>query len=437
MNFSLRGKLTLALIGTACFTIAVAGLSSRVFESNRFDEVVTERAFPGFAADAIAYYEAYGSWEAAREAESYFQFASRLGQRRGPRVMGPRPGGPRPGGGPPDGPRPGEPPPPAELDPVWVITDLDGIVEVPMAGYEVGERVPRSSLASAIPLVSDGEEVGLGAPVRRPVLTAIEEDIIQATEQAWILALLVTALIALPGALILSHVLARPLRDLDRAMSAMQSGQLRQTVGVTSDDEIGRLAARFNAMSAQLATTYDELEASRHELGARAVELAELSRRDALTGLYNRRAFDELAGTMVDRARRYEHPVAFAMVDLDHFKTINDDFSHSTGDRVLVRASELLLAALRESDLVARYGGEEFVVAFPETDREGSRIVAERLRKSFEDDPWEALEPGLSVTVSIGIVEIRESETVLAALDRADEQLYAAKEAGRNRVQVG
>ena len=343
--------------------------------------------------------------------------------------------GPPPGDARPQGPPPGEPPP-AGLDPVWVITDADGVVEIPMAGYEVGERVPRTNLSNAVALVSDGEEIGLGVPVRRPVLTAIEEEIFSATEQGWLLALIVTALIALPMALLLANVLARPLRDLDRAMSAMQSGQIRQQVGVTSDDEIGRLAARFNAMSAQLATTYDELEESRHALGARAIELAELSRRDALTGLYNRRAFDELAGSMVDRAHRYEHPVAFAMIDLDHFKAINDDFSHSTGDRVLVRSAELLAASLRETDLVARYGGEEFVVAFPETDREGSLIVAERLRRSFEQDPWEALQPGLSVTVSIGLVEIEEGETVLAALDRADEELYGAKKAGRNRVQA-
>jgi HAMP domain-containing protein len=308
MNFSLRGKLTLAFIGTAFVTIAIAGLASRAFESNRFGEMVAERAFGGFAVDAVAYYEAYGSWEAARDAESYFAFTDRRNRARGPRIL---PGGEAPGPGPGAGPgaapgmRPGTGgPPPAEMDPVWVITDLEGVVEVPMAGYEVGERVPRGNLSSAIPLLSNGDEIGLGVPVKRPALTAIEEDYFRAMEQGWLLALIVTALIALPMAFLISHVLARPLRDLDRAMTAMQSGKLRQEVGVTSHDEIGRLAARFNAMSAQLATTYDELEASRHALGARAIELAELSRRDALTGLYNRRAFDDLAGTMVDRAHR-------------------------------------------------------------------------------------------------------------------------------------
>jgi diguanylate cyclase (GGDEF)-like protein len=445
MNFSFRGKLTLALIGTAFFTIAVVGFAARAFEANRFGDVVIERAFAGFAADAVAYYEAHGSWEAAREAESYFEFTARRNRLRGPAVFrgaAPPPGmdpamgpGPDRDSGRPVGPGPGEPPP-GELDPVWVITNLDGVVEVAMAGFDVGEAVPRGNLAAAVPLVSGDLPIGLGVAVRRPVLTAIEEEIFEATEQAWLLALIVTALIALPMALLLSHMLARPLRELDRAMSAMQAGQLRQSVGVTSDDEIGRLAARFNAMSAQLATSYDELEASRHALSTRAIELAELSRRDALTGLYNRRAFDQLAGSMVERAHRYEHPVAFAMIDLDHFKAINDDFSHSTGDRVLVRAAELLVASLRESDLVARYGGEEFVVAFPETDRNGSLVVAERLRRNFEDDAWDTLAPGLSVTVSLGVVEIEKGETVLAALDRADEQLYSAKKAGRNRVEA-
>jgi len=470
MTLSLRAKLALALIGTAVATIVVAGASVRWLESGSFDAFVAERAFTGFGIEAVAYYEEYGSWEAAREAESFFAFTERLrfesggppgrnagtpppgrpGDRRAGAGPGGRPGpggpgarsardsgpsGPRgPGGTPPLRPPQGGGPVAVNMDPVWVIANVAGVVEIQMGGYEVGDALPSRNLRLAMPLVSEGETVGLAVPVERPALTAIEERYFASMERAWLLALLFAAVVSVPAAILLAHRLARPLRDLDSAMAAMHSGQLRQKVGVRSRDEIGRLADRFNSMSERLARSYEELESSRSELDRRAKELDELSRSDALTGIFNRRAFDDWATFLVNQARRYGHPVSFAMLDLDHFKTINDTYSHATGDRVLVRTAELLVEALRDTDLVARYGGEEFVVAFPETEADSALALGERIRRAFLDEPWQVLAEGLEVTVSIGVVQIEGDEGVAEVLERADARLYAAKKAGRNRV---
>jgi diguanylate cyclase (GGDEF)-like protein len=169
------------------------------------------------------------------------------------------------------------------------------------------------------------------------------------------------------------------------------------------------------------------LERARIEMA----QLREEADRDWLTGLRNRRY---LARAAAGEAPGLHGPVSLAVVDLDHFKAINDGFGHHTGDQVLVRVAELLVEHLRVVDVVVRAGGEEFVVLMPDTDAYRAAVVCERLRAVIDGERWGALAPGLRVTTSIGVVSAPDATELDDLGRRADERLYAAKRAGRNRV---
>lgn len=166
-----------------------------------------------------------------------------------------------------------------------------------------------------------------------------------------------------------------------------------------------------------------------------AVDLEESSQRDGLTGLYNRKFFDEQITQEMLRARRYNWQLTLAMLDIDNFKTINDTHGHAAGDVVLRALAARLQAMLRASDTLCRYGGEEFALILPHIGQENSRFLLDRLRKAIEGNVIE-LEDGtkISVTVSVGLSELQEGLTAGELLRHADEALYASKDAGRNRV---
>ncbi len=165
--------------------------------------------------------------------------------------------------------------------------------------------------------------------------------------------------------------------------------------------------------------------------------LRTLATRDSLTGVYNRRRFFELGEQERARADRYGHPISIAMLDVDHFKSINDRYGHATGDAVLRQLGERLITDLRVVDVIGRVGGEEFVVLFPETEREAARGVVDRLRKSVATIDFVTPSGTDRFTVSIGLVQRRPKESLQSAIERADHAMYVAKEAGRNRVVVG
>jgi two-component system cell cycle response regulator len=162
----------------------------------------------------------------------------------------------------------------------------------------------------------------------------------------------------------------------------------------------------------------------------------ELAITDPLTGLYNRRYLDAHLNSAVARAAETDKPVCVLIFDIDHFKHINDTFGHDCGDDVLKDFAERLRRGVRGIDLVARLGGEEFVLIMPETDADFAQSVAERLRSDVENAPFiNRSGENLTVTVSIGVAEWRgRTDTAEALLKRADQALYAAKRAGRNRV---
>jgi diguanylate cyclase (GGDEF)-like protein len=154
---------------------------------------------------------------------------------------------------------------------------------------------------------------------------------------------------------------------------------------------------------------------------------------DELTGLPNRRHLAQRYLQEMQRARRHHKPIAFLMVDLDHFKDVNDNHGHLNGDAVLFEVAKILKACARESDICARYGGEEFGLILHETTESGAITLAERIRAKVAEATFLA---GVKLTVSIGVAATDDPNLFTTLIESADEALYAAKQAGRNRVSV-
>ena len=160
-----------------------------------------------------------------------------------------------------------------------------------------------------------------------------------------------------------------------------------------------------------------------------------MAERDALTGLPNRRRLFEVGQDEYRRARRYGHPLAAVMIDLDHFKAVNDHLGHGAGDDVLREVARLVQSTLRTTDLAARYGGEEFAMLLPETTLETAREAAERIRRTVGEAVIKTRRGPVKVTLSAGVAVLDEhTQALKPLLEAADAALYAAKGAGRNRV---
>jgi diguanylate cyclase (GGDEF)-like protein len=165
--------------------------------------------------------------------------------------------------------------------------------------------------------------------------------------------------------------------------------------------------------------------------------LAELATTDELTGLSNRRHFLESGTREVERSRRSGAPLALLMLDLDNFKDVNDRYGHPTGDTVLRLFSETCAKTLRCTDIIGRLGGEEFGILLPDTDAEGAKTLAERVRQDIERTAFPSAGGRFSITVSIGIATMTDPEDSLNDLmHRSDHALYESKRAGRNRATV-
>jgi len=166
-------------------------------------------------------------------------------------------------------------------------------------------------------------------------------------------------------------------------------------------------------------------------------QLETLSRTDSLTGLLNRRVFDEIVEDEFYRYKRSQVVYSLLMLDIDHFKLINDEYGHSTGDSVLESISSSLESNLRSHDKVARIGGEEFCVVLPDTDKKQAYDAAEKLRAIISKNAIPSGRNDITVTVSIGVSEVVYTDSdYMDVFRRADKQLYIAKESGRNRVSM-
>jgi len=205
--------------------------------------------------------------------------------------------------------------------------------------------------------------------------------------------------------------------DLRTALAAQRRfHSLTQEV----DGERAKARMELTALRLDVQEAREEAERRRHE-----------ALMDPVTGLPNRRDFDAQFSQIIARSTG---PVALALLDLDHFKRVNDLFSHLVGDDVLRVCARLLRQSSRDRDLVARFGGEEFAIVLPGADLSVALVVCERIRTTIADYSWNTIEPGLAVTASLGCVVGMPGMTTQELLTEADRQLYAAKAAGRNLV---
>jgi len=341
---------------------------------------------------------------------------------------------------PPDGagPRPEDdrPPPGRGGEPPYhfILADQDYRVLLGAGVYQHGELLPEAARKNARPVVINGRTAAYVSPEGVLTPSKLELQYLGAMREALLYGVTGAAVLALVLGLLLSRGLSRTLHQLTRAVRAMHDGSLLQRVPVQGKDEVAELAAAFNDMSEKLARTHEELKESHQTILVQAEQMRELSVRDALTKLHNRRHFDEQANSLFSHAVRHKRPLSMVIGDIDHFKRINDQFSHATGDAVLRQVGEILRSHMRLSDLVARYGGEEFVIAFPETELPQAAALCDKLRAIIEAFPWHQVHPELKVTMSMGVYADLAAGTAEAMLQKADALLYRAKETGRNRV---
>lgn len=180
-----------------------------------------------------------------------------------------------------------------------------------------------------------------------------------------------------------------------------------------------------------LANARQKLAEAHAMLAIKNKELEGLATSDSLTGVSNRFALDKAMNFELKKARRYERPLSLIIMDVDHFKRVNDNYGHPIGDQVLKQMAALIRDSVRESDIPGRWGGEEFLVICPETDGAGARILAENLRKCIENNAFPVPD---KITVSLGCATLAPKDSVEKLIKRVDQRLYKAKETGRNRV---
>src|SRR5213078_3006734 len=215
------------------------------------------------------------------------------------------------------------------------------------------------------------------------------------------------------------HALVVPIQRSGQLMGAMEL-YLNAWRELTEDQ-----ADLLNGVASQAAI------AIRHAQLFQAQEENALT--DELTKLPNRRALAQEFLQEMQRARRHHNAIAFLMIDLDHFKQVNDTYGHLNGDAVLAELAQILKTGARESDVCARYGGEEFALILHETTESGARVLAERIRAKVAAATFPG---GLKLTISIGVAATDDAALFTQLIDRADQALYAAKQGGRNQVRV-
>ncbi|GAA3965749.1 diguanylate cyclase [Allohahella marinimesophila] len=248
--------------------------------------------------------------------------------------------------------------------------------------------------------------------------------------------------------------LASPLRELMRQVEEVQlshNGRQRISLPNIDDNELSRLQDHMNAMLAAMERDQERLledeQAKRSWLEQAVAErteelqilnekLKDLATKDSLTGILNRGSFLETAQHLLALSRRQESPGALILMDLDHFKKINDTFGHVVGDKVLIHFTQTIRAILRKSDLLGRLGGEEFGVFLPDTSLDDAVKLADQMRQAIGESTLEFEDRTLSYTVSLGVESSAlEDHSIVELFKRADLKLYGAKAKGRDRVE--
>ena len=208
-----------------------------------------------------------------------------------------------------------------------------------------------------------------------------------------------------------------------------------QIIQAGADDYIPKDALNEESLSRSIASTLEKARL-RREVAEAQERMAEMATRDTLTGLYNRRFLMEALDREVARAKRYKSDLTLCMIDLDHFKRVNDNFGHAAGDMVLAEIGDMLKRSFRKSDILSRYGGEEFAIIMPQVQEAEAREACERFRKmvASHDFDHDALQFKITVSMGLASYQTLAEQSPLGLVTAADQTLYQAKDHGRNVI---
>ena len=295
---------------------------------------------------------------------------------------------------------------------------------------------PFLTSAVQLPTPSPANDLGWWIVARQPVEAAYAD----ANRMLWLslgfagIAGLLTALVAWT----LARHVSDDLKQLAQAASQIQAHTHASIPLLHSNREVFKLSQALSGMTAQLLRANEEMQKQVHrrtqELQAANAELQRQANTDALTQLLNRRGFDTQATLALALARRSGRPLSMISLDIDFFKSVNDQFGHDAGDSVLANLADILRQRTRQADIVARIGGEEFALLLPDTSASAAQQLAQELLESIERTPIPTVG---HITVSAGVSSLRSEEAsddLHSMIKRSDEALYEAKRAGRNRV---
>ncbi|CAE6501876.1 GGDEF domain-containing protein [Nitrosomonas nitrosa] len=238
-------------------------------------------------------------------------------------------------------------------------------------------------------------------------------------------------------ALYIGRSIVIPLESLIGATRHIVDGDLNVRVDVKQSDEVGQLANMFNLMTDKLQQNHEEIMAANAAMRQQNQMLEALSVTDSMTGLLNRSKLDAVLTDELARFGRNKRPFSVLMIDVDHFKTLNDNLGHIVGDEILIAVAKVLANSIRSVDFAARYGGDEFVVILTETTADAAIKTAERIRMQVAEVGNKLKEHKIVITLSIGISHsLLEDKSPTLLLARVDNALYEAKKAGRDRIHV-
>lgn len=295
---------------------------------------------------------------------------------------------------------------PVDVFSVALFDQESGAIDMPLY-YNDGVflQVPRRSIESSPGLT--------GSVIRQRRTISLPDSTVPEVEQAY-------NIIRLGGRPARSYV-GVPLILLDQVVGVISMQSYDPLAYSLEQVRLFEMIATQTAVAVQNARLYDQMK--------------QMAITDSVTGLFTRRHFTALGTGEVERALRYNRQLSVLMVDLDHFKLVNDTYGHNTGDLVLQVVAQVCRQALRVTDIVGRWGGEEFAIVLPEADEEGAALIAERIRRMMAERDMRAGEGIIHVTVSIGVATLSSTCSTLEMLiGRADRALYLAKQGGRNRV---
>ncbi len=369
-----------------------------------------------------------------------------------------------------------------EGEKIFFVIDSDETSAQAMPGQEYPHRLPTLIAGFSRPSVDDkiysdqwGSFMSGYSPLKEGNGRYLIGMDMRATEvENKLYKLRISGLISLVFSLILAFIFSKilsshfytPINLLISKCSSITKGNVGETIDIKTGDELEKLIEAFNDMSSNLKQTYENQKQAEAELRnskelletkveGRTKELVELTRKligeiserkqieerlartattDILTGIMNRRAMLEQLRYHSIKFQRNKMPFVLLMVDIDNFKSINDTHGHDTGDEVLIFIADLLIKSTRSQDLVSRWGGEEFLILLPDTKLDGGIIAAEKIRSRIANEEIKINELIINVTVSIGVSEFQNGQTIEMCIKNADQALYEAKNQGRNKV---